>query len=183
MQISNQEWLTFSICEVQIADVPFASKAPKSIRNSQAMKRDANEMFFSVYSGLSKLSKSSFVFTSFYEKKFAPVYPFGLPVNAIIWTSASRTDTSMLSCPASSKSGVPSLFFFPADKSINSSSPRFCVSFLAFNNTDLGFHIQPVRILMGFIPEMYHSLHLLLHPNLQQTIYADRWCSYSTVVV
>ncbi len=111
MQISNQEWLTFSICEVQIADVPFASKAPKSIRNSQAMKRDANEMFFSVYSGLSKLSKSSFVFTSFYEKKFAPVYPFGLPVNAIIWTSASRTDISMLSCPASSKSGVPSLFF------------------------------------------------------------------------
>lgn len=112
MQISNHEWLTFSICEVQIADVPFASKAPKSIRNSQAMKRDANEMFFSVYSGLSKLSKSSFVFTSFYEKKFAPVYPFGLPVNAIIWTSTSRTDISMLSCPASSKSGVPSLFFF-----------------------------------------------------------------------
>ncbi len=36
--------------------------------------------------------------------------------------------------------------FFSADKSINSSSPCFCMSFLAFNNTDLGFHIQPVRI-------------------------------------
>ncbi len=142
MRISNHEWLTLSICEVQIADVPFASKAPKSIRNCQAMKRDANSMFFSVYSGL---SKSRFAFTSFYEKKFAPVYPFGLPVNASIWTSASRTDISMFSYPALSKSGVPSLCF-PTDKSINSSSPCFCVSFLAFNNTDLGFHIQPIRI-------------------------------------
>lgn len=111
-------------------------------------------------------------FTSFYEKTFALVYPFALPVNAIIWTSGSKADISTLSFPASSSS-----------KKRKKSSPFLLINQLNRRLLGLACHSRQIQVFTfnQWVLSLRRTIPLhLLHPKSSTH---HKPCSYSPVMV